>query len=401
MSSSPRRPRIAVVSSYCPTREEPYRGHSAYQTLRRMHPWAELHAFCPLPVYPAWIARHLRRFRYRRMDLNYSPPDLAAAYFEYPALPWLTRPFNGELCFRSVWPAVARFAPDLILNYWLYPDGYAAVRCAARLGVPVVVCGLGSDLRRLDDTISRYWTRYTLRRATYVLAVSHELTQRAIHDFGAPPDRTRAILNGYDEVVFHPGDRLAARTALGLPADAELILYAGSLIPSKGLRELLEAFCRLAGRRPRLYLSCLGEGPLRAELEERARRAGLDPRLLLPGACSSSQVQQWMVAANLFCLPSYSEGCPNVVIEALACGRPVVASQVGGIPELVRPDNGCLAPPRNVPALTEALEAALARSWDDSTVAATYRRSWTQVAEETWQLCQSLLPSPAHPRPSS
>ena len=383
-----KKPRVAVVTTYFPSREEPYRGQSTYQALRRMTGWADLCAFVPYLQYPAWYRP--KEARYQEMDLRYQPPDVAARYFAYTTAPLVGRPLNGELAYRKVRAAVEEFRPDLILNYWLYPDGYAAVKLGRRLGVPVIVGSLGSDVRRIEDAATRYWTRRTLEQADYLITVSGELAERAA-ELGARPERTRVILNGYDEAVFYPGDRVAERQRLGLDPAAEIVLYVGSLIPTKGLRELMEAFVALAASRPHLQIACGGEGPLKPELIAAAARAGLERRLLLPGKLSTGQVRNWMVAANLFCLPSYSEGCPNVVIEALASGRAVVASDVGGIPELVNARNGVLMPPRDSPALASALERALETRWDDQAVAATYQRTWQRVAEETWDLCQTAM----------
>ena len=392
MNKEPRRrPRIAVVTSYFPTREEPYRGHSAYQTLRHMTNRADLQVFCPLPVYPRWYRWGSANFRYRRMDLDFSPPDVAARYFSYTTLPLLTRPINGRLCLRVVEQAVAAFRPDLILNFWLYPDGLAAVLLGKRLGVPVIVEALGSDLRRIGDASTRFWTGRVLRDAARVLAVSEDLRHHALA-FGVPAGKTHVIRNACDSGIFAPADRAAARAALGLAQEDEILLYAGSLIRSKGLLELWGAFAGLARRRSALRLVLVGEGPLAGRLKSMARAAGLEQRLRLAGQCSSQEVARWLAAVNVFCLPSHSEGMPNVVIEAIACGRPVVASNVGGVGELVNAENGILVPPRDVSALAAALDRAMLRNWEPSVIASTYRRSCEQAAEETWQVCSSLLP---------
>ena len=383
-------PRIAVLTSYFPTREEPYRGHTVAQALPFLHDRARLRAFVPLPAYPAWYRRAPREFRYRRMDLEFQPPGFEATYSQFITLPGLGRPFNGHLALAQVRPAIEAFKPDLILNYWLYPDGWAAVKLGRQLRVPVVVCALGSDLRRVDDYFTRRYTSYAVREADCVLTVSHELARQAVA-FGAPPDRVRTILNGFDETIFQPGDQQAERARLGLDADGEYIAYVGSLIGTKGLRELWTAFASLAAERPRLRLVCGGEGPIGEELKGLAAHAGLAGRLLLPGKLSGRQVRDWMVAASVFCLPSYSEGCPNVVIESLASDRAVVASDVGGIPELVNEANGLLVPPRDAAALAAALKTTLNRRWEPGAVAATYRRNWRQVADETWDVCQRLL----------
>lgn len=383
-------PKIAIVSSYFPSREEPYRGQSTYQALRLIPDRADWCGFVPFLRYPDWY--NPRQARYRRMDVTRQrPPDLAAQYFEYTTMPGIGRPFNGYLVYRELRAAVKAFQPDLILNYWLYPDGYAAVKIAKDLGVPVIVASIGSDLRRIEDPFTRMHTRWTLRNADHLITVSHELAQQAAA-LGGDPGRTTVILNGYDGNVYYPGDQAAERARLGVAADAELVFYLGSLIPTKGLAELMDAFIALARRRPKLRLVCGGEGPLRSELERRAAEAGLADRFQLVGQLSGAAVRGWMVAADLFCLPSYSEGCPNVVIEALACGRAVVATDVGGIPELVKSgSNGLLVPPRNAAALEAGLDQALGQHWNSESVAATYRRDWHAVAEETWSVCTAVL----------
>ena len=99
---------------------------------------------------------------------------------------------------------------------------------------------------------------------------------------------------------------------------------------------------------------------------------------------------QWMRAADVFCLPSYSEGCPNVVVEALACGRPVVSTEVGGVPELVNESNGILVAPRDAVALRTALDKALDKAWDSDEIARTSARSWETVAQETLAVCHRV-----------
>ncbi len=385
------KPRIAVVSSYFPTLAEPFRGHSAYQTLLPLREHAELRAFVPLVHYPAWYTRRPREFRYGQITPS-APPGctIPAEYFTYATLPLAGRPFNGELCYRQVRRAVAKFRPDLVLNYWLYPDGYAAVRVARELGVPAVVASLGSDLRRIGDRATSAWTRWLLRRAGAVIVVSRELGAQAVRR-GAPAERVHAILNGCDAGIFHPGDRAAERARLRVPEQAKVIVYVGSLIPSKGLPELMDAFLRLRNTHPDLMLVCGGEGPYAGELQRQAAAAGLADYLILPGQLSGPQVRDWVVAADVFALPSHSEGCPNVVIEALACGRPVVASRVGGIPELVDARNGVLVEPGNAAELAGALTSALAREWDEQAISAACTRTWHEVAEETWGVCSQLL----------
>jgi glycosyltransferase involved in cell wall biosynthesis len=121
--------------------------------------------------------------------------------------------------------------------------------------------------------------------------------------------------------------------------------------------------------------------------------SGARDRILMPGGMAPRDVARWINASDLLVLPSWSEGCPNVVVEALACGRPVVATDVGGTREIVDADNGLLVAPRDVQALQAAIDHALARDWDRNAIAARTRRSWDDVARETLDLAQELVDS--------
>ena len=178
---------------------------------------------------------------------------------------------------------------------------------------------------------------------------------------------------------------------LGLALEPPLFLYVGSLIPSKGVTDLYQAWSRGPARSCGALLALIGHGPLSSQLIRRAHADGLAWQIILPGTMPSPQVARWMAACNAFCLPSHSEGCPNVILEALACGRPVVGSNVGGIPELLTDECGILLPPQRPDLLAEAMEEALRRDWPDRAFAKRHTRSWTQVAEETQAACELVL----------
>lgn len=380
--------RIAIVSSYFPSSAQPYQGHSAYQTARELTKWAHVEAFVPLAVYPRMMKP--RSFPYFRANPSYCPPGVRTQYIEYPALPGISRFLNGQVCGQYLLPALKRTNPDIILSYWLYPVGFGAATAAKTLKTPCVLCSIGSDLRRIPDPITRVLTKKALAKASFVITVSEELRQCAIQ-LGVSSNGVKAILNGCDPSIFRLADRADARLNIGVDQDAQLILYAGRLDPNKGLTELVNAVARLRRHHPRLRLSLLGEGIMREQLVTLARENNVLDVVSFIGPVSSAEVARWMTAANVFCLPSYSEGCPNVVIEALASGRPVVASAVGGIPELVTSGYGILTPPRNVERLTAALSESLTRNWDERAIARYFSRGWDQVAKETFEVCADLV----------
>ena len=379
-SGTSQRLRVTVVTSYFPQTSSPYRGHSAFQTLLSMRSMAEINVISPRPAYPF---NHTIPYEERMYG------DLEVRYVGYPAIAGFSRAVNGFTCLAQIMPLLRERRPDVILNYWLYPDGFSAVRAGEILGIPVVVSSIGSDLRRITDVVTRRFVKTTLREAEAVITVSEELRQRAIA-FGASPDKVKTILNGFDRDMFFPGEQGAARCTLGLEGAGELILYVGNLLKTKGVEELIKAFAALQRARPNARLAVIGEGAYASVAQQLAASAGIADKVLLMGRKSSAEIGVWMRAADLFCLPSYSEGCPNVVVEALACGLPIVATNVGGIPELISSDTvGILVPPMEVERLHQALETALTRRYDRAHIARLYNRSWQEVAEETFEVCST------------
>lgn len=176
--------RIAVVTRYFPSSAEPWQGRSAYETLRGLACNADVRVFYPSAKYPSWLRPRSRI--YDKLDASFSPPDVKASYYDFPALPLISRPMNGWMAARVLLPHVRNFAPDLILSFFLYPDGYAALKIGRALSVPVVAVSIGSDINRIGDPISASLTRVVVREADFLVTVSSDLRTKAIV-MGASP----------------------------------------------------------------------------------------------------------------------------------------------------------------------------------------------------------------------
>jgi glycosyltransferase involved in cell wall biosynthesis len=378
--------RLLIVTSQFPIAGEPNRGRPVYQTIRELAKLATVRVLSPVATYPRWAQP--RSYLFRDADPGQAVDGCDVQYVRYPALPALSRPFNGASCARAIDAPLRAFAPDLVLSYWLYPDAYGAMLAARKAGLPFVAGARGSDLR-VRDAISRRLTRPVVQRSGRLLVVSEDLGRVAVDQYQADSERIRVIPNGCDAAIFHPGDRSAARAAFALPADAEVVLYVGRLVAEKGLRELMDATRLLAPSRPALKVVLVGEGPLHGELAERIARENLD--ITLAGAQPPVEVARWMAAADLVTLPSYSEGHPNVLVEALACGRPVVATPVGGIPEVIDAGSGLMVKVRDAKGLAEGLANVLDRRWDEAALSGRFSRDWRQVACDTLTACDEAL----------
>ena len=315
-------------------------------------------------------------FRERRGGPRGEPPALSHARatdftFWYP--PRIGRSLHGLAWYASLMARhgsrLRRERPDVLLASWGYPDAVGVSLLARRLGLPYVVKVHGSDLNvQADFRLRRPQIARALRGARGVVAVSAALAEKA-RALGVDDDRVHLLYNGVDGERFFPGDRAAAREALGLPQDAPVVLYVGNLKASKGCVDLLEAFPAVLERHPDARLAYVGSGAA-AALEQRARELGIAGSLVLAGARPHHELATWMQAASLLCLPSHNEGVPNVVLEAMACGLPVVATRVGGIPEVLPAHAGSMVPAHDRAALAQALDAALRTTWSTPAIVA-------------------------------
>ncbi len=380
--------RVAVVTRYFPSSGEPVQGRSLYETLRVLGRSAEVRVFYPNADYPRILKPRSRT--YDKLDPAFRPPDVNVSYFNYPALPLVSRPLNGWMAARTLLPHVRAFAPDIVFGCFLYPEGYAALRIARQLGTPVVVKSIGSDLNRLDDPFCARRTRAVLKQADAILTVSDDLRRKAIA-MGAPAATTKAVLNGCDLSIFRPHDRSEARARLGIVPSCEAVVYVGRMDLRKGLRELVEAAASLRPSRPLLHCYLVGSGPDRPAIKQEVAARGAGDFIHLVPGCAFHEVAVWMAAADVVTLPSYMEGLPNVVIEALACGRPIVATEVGGIPEALNEACGRLVPPRNAARLADALASTLDTSWDPALISSHWQRSWSATADELLALFSDLV----------
>jgi glycosyltransferase involved in cell wall biosynthesis len=217
-----------------------------------------------------------------------------------------------------------------------------------------VLCG-GEGLDRYPDR--RGGTAEALRRADGVIVVSEDLAERVVA-LGADRRRVRVIYNGINADIFHAGPRDEARARLGLNPDEPIIVFIGALVEVKAVNVLIDSCAKLVGDGVKFRCFLIGHGPLGPSLEEQVERLGLRDTVRFMGPRPHGQLPNWYRAATVFTLPSRSEGVPNVLLEAIACGVPFVASRVGGIPEIAHLGTGRLVPPGDATALAQALAAS-------------------------------------------
>ena len=278
---------------------------------------------------------------------------------------------------------------DLIDAHFFYPDGVAAAIIARKLGKPFVCTARGSDitLYRQFATPNRL-IRKALAESSANIGVCTDLVDQMI-ELGAEPAKSHTLRNGVDLVRFQVMDRGEARHKLGLPAQGLVLVSVGHLVEVKGHHLVIELLSRL----PSAHLAIVGSGPWLGRLQSLVQSFGVQDRVTFAGLQPNERLKTYYSAADAMVLASSREGWANVLLEAMACGTPVVATRVNGTPEVVAsPNAGRLADARDVHHLHKALSDLLANYPNQSQVRAYAERfSWEDTTRLQCELFASVI----------
>jgi teichuronic acid biosynthesis glycosyltransferase TuaC len=329
--------RLLTFTTLFPDRERPNHGIFVENRLRHLVGTgaAISTVLAPVPFFPFRSRRLGEWGRLARVPPREERHGLVVHHPRYVVIPRAGMSLAPLLLYAASRRALARLiagglAFDLIDAHYVYPDGVAAVWLGRHFGKPVVITGRGSDLTELPDyRVPRWFIRRALADADGLIGVSAALRARMV-ELGAEPSCTITLRNGVDTSAFYPVDRDQARAALGLTGPA--LVSVGSLIPRKGHDRAIEAMVEL----PEFTLLIVGVGPERAALEALITRLGLGARVRLLGARPHAELPRFYGAADASVLASSREGWANVLLESMACGTPVVASNIPGNPEVVQ-----------------------------------------------------------------
>ncbi len=348
--------RLLFISNLFPDTREPHRGLDNATVLHHLNAQWDIRALALRPTLPfrsgTWTARP--------EDSRMQPEFLATPY-----LPKIGSRWNHRLMARALRAPLreihSRFPFDAVLSSWIYPDSCAVARLSGELGFPFVAIAQGSDVHQyLQHPVRRKIIAQALPAASAVITRSAELA-RLLGEAGVDPALLHTVYNGVNRACFRPAEKAAARQALNLQQDVQIILFVGNFYPIKNPLLLIEAHSQVCDDNTlsRTKLIMLGDGPLAGNARALGDQLHFGPNVVLAGRKSAAEIARYMQAADVLCVPSVNEGVPNVVLEAFACGLPVVASRVGGIPE-VHPGETCgrLVEPR-LATVAAALRAVL------------------------------------------
>ena len=383
--------KVLSLTTVFPNRMQPTHGLFVLERLR--HLAARAHVCVVAPI--AWRARRKGSVpaEERRGELDVMHPT-----FFY--VPGVLKVLDGLCLFLSVLGTVRQlrrtFDFDVIDAHFAYPEGFAAALLSSWFRRPFTITMRGTEILIARSRLRRLAIRWALRRADRVIAVADPLARFA-RSLGVPADRIAVIENGVDTDLFRLTPRPAARQAVGLQNESPVIVSVGHLSPRKGFQRVIRVLPLLVEVHPALTFVIVGgpggEPNNRRELKSLVTRLGLEHHVIFAGPQPPTRVAEWLSAADVFVLASDYEGCPNVVLEALACGRPVVATRVGNVDRLVPGHAGILVDSvEDESAMLRALDSALRATWHSPSIRACAElRSWSDVASrvfDQWQLAR-------------
>jgi glycosyltransferase involved in cell wall biosynthesis len=363
---------LVVFSSLFPSEARPGAGLFIRERMFRVAQHRPLVVVSPQPWFPGQaLIRHFRpgyRPQAPALEIQHG---IRVYHPHFLSVPGLLRRLDGWSMALSCYFLLRRLRAEgaqLIDAHFAYPDGEAATRLGRWLGLPATITLRGTEVPHSRNAMLRPRLARALRRAARVFAVSDSLRRLAL-ELGTPAERTEVVGNGVDTARFHPVERTSARVRLGLPVEARVLISVGGLVERKGMHRVIDCLPALMQHHPELHYLIVGggspEGDMRGELDAQVARLGLGDRVHFLGGVAPDELKWPLSAADVFVLATRNEGWANVFLEAMACGLPVVTTDVGGNREVVcQAELGTVVPFGEAGALQHALDEALAKNWN-------------------------------------
>ncbi len=404
-------PGLLVFSSLFPSTATPNAGLFIRERMFRVANHLPVTVVSPRPWFPGQgLIRRVRPHIRPRTSTQELQDGVTVYYPRFFSIPLLFKQLDGVFMAIGSYLLLRRLRKQkrytLVDAHFAYPDGYAATLLGKWLKLPVTITLRGTEVPHSGNRRLRPYLVRALQRATRIFSVSESLRQQAI-TLGIEPGKIRVVANGVDADRFYPLDRLEARHRLGIAVDAKVLISVGALVQRKGFHRVIEVLPELLESNPKLHYLIVGgasaEGDIQTELEQQVKERGLAHRVHFLGVMPPTELKWPLSAADLLVLSSSNEGWANVILEAMACGLPVVATDVGGNAEVVcRPELGTIVPYGDRLALRDALQAALSQVWDRDLIRAyaeenTWDTRITSLVEEFTALAAADTPLDRNP----
>lgn len=380
--------KILVFTTLFPNREMPRHGLFVKERVKALAQQHEVCVVAPVPFFPPLKIKE-KWYRFSQVPREEIIDGIQVYHPRYLVTPGIGRSLYAQFMAGSLTGFLRRLNErknfDVIDAHFVYPDGAAAVEMARALGKKIVLNARGTDINWYPQfPLIRGQIQKALQRADGIVAVSGSLKEE-IKKLGIADGDIEVIPNGVDTGKFSYTPQQEARQRLNIPAGGRLILSAGHLLKAKGFHLLIEALPLLLDKEARLVIA--GEGKDRSLLEECIRYQRMEGRVELLGAIPQETLRDWYCAADVLAFTSLREGRPNVVVEALACGTPVVAMNNWGLKEIIDENKGILLGGYDVSGIAAALDQALIKNWNRGAIADSMKDyDWTKTAQQVAEI---------------
>ena len=344
---------IALVSNLYPSSVEKTRGIFTKQLTDSMPEHVKITVVAPIPWRPDWSLKPERIVPYRE-EID----GVEVFHPRYLVTPKIFRCLYGWFFYLGVFPTLKKLQQagkaDIISTHWIYPDGVGSVLAAKKLHIPIALHALGCDINQTTKHfLRRLQIKYALGHANVNIVVSQALKHKLIQ-LGISEQKIKVILNGVNPKKFHPTPMAEARKTLALNPAEKYLLFIGNIQIEKGLSCLIDAVALI--KDTPFTLLVVGSGRLESKIKEQIARLGIQSKVIFIGPVAHEMIPLYLSAANLLCLPSLREGCPNIVLESLSCGTPVLGSNVGAVPDMIsKPEWGILVEPEKPEQFAQAI----------------------------------------------
>jgi len=357
--------RVLVISHMYP--KKPLDVNVIHQQLKQLlREKCQVRVLSPVPYAPRIFWTNARRKAYGQVSRSNLIDGIPIEFPRYIRAPgsWF-HGISGYTMYKSVSrfgkfdSIIKEFNPDILHTYAATPDGYAGLMLKKKYRIPFVCSLLGSDINVYPDyrPFGRKVTRQVISGADQLVAVSHAL-KTAAKAITQPKHAIQIVYMGVDLDNFRDREevRTQFRAKLGILPKEVVLLFVGGLLKAKGVLDLIDAFTQLYNHYRNLRLVFVGDGSARGELRRRISELHIEDKVHIVGEKPHEEIPCWLSASDIFVLPSHREGLPNVVLEAMSCRRPVIATRVGGIPEAVEDGvNGILVDKGDVVSLAKTI----------------------------------------------
>ncbi|WP_207802527.1 glycosyltransferase [Motiliproteus coralliicola] len=365
-----------MLSTLFPSPARPKAGLFIRERMFRVNRQTPLIVLSPVPWFPGQSLIRLVKPDYRP-----TPPytevqqGIRVFYPRFLALPYFFRTFDAWMIAHSCRRLIHREQLGhirLIDSHFGYPDGLAATLLGRWLNKPVTITLRGTEVRHSQSAKLRPKLKAALTNASRVFSVSNSLRRLAL-ELGIDDQKLEVVGNGVDSEKFFPLDKQQCREQLAIPPQAPVLITVGGIVERKGFHRVIECLPSLIKQHPDLIYLVVGganpEGNFKPQLDKQIKRLGLGNHVRFLGERKPEELKQVLSAADTFVLASSNEGWANVILEAMACGLPVIATDVGGNAEVVSSGSlGAIVPFGDTEALTTALDNALRQLWNQGAI---------------------------------